>query len=157
MNDGNISVAHSCLAACDQQLPPPTTLPPPPSTHPPLRRQPTLAPPHACSSAALWMHLICINKWMDGVCYWRLAFFLFPSCRHILMNSGHREERKSEAKLNLFLFFFLTRRRNFVILCALASAGCVSAIFPPFSSPVFLQKINPFSDFLDFLQCLIHN
>lgn len=131
------------------------------SSHPPATPPATTLTPHARCSAPLWMHLICINKWMDGVCYWRFGFFLFSSCRHILMNSGQHEERKSEAKLNLF--FFLTRRSNFVILSALASVGCVSALrFPSSFLPFFFffffrQKINPFSDFLDFLQCLIHN
>lgn len=76
---------------------------PPSSLHPPTTTPPatTLTPPRICCSTALWMHLICIDKWMDGVCYWRFRFF-FSSCRHILMNSGQREERKSEAKLNLF-------------------------------------------------------
>lgn len=148
---------HSPLSS----LHPPTTLP-----------ATTLTPPHTCCSAALWMHLICINKWMDGVCYWRFAFFIFlpPHLNEFRTAWGVKIRGQTESLFaavtlwfyarwrrrlclryfpsSLLPFFFYRKQILFLTFCTFCNVWFIISWikFCPFVAPLFCCFFFPSSE-----------
>lgn len=130
--------------------------PPSPTPNPPLCRQPPSRLPVLTAARRYGRISFALTSgWMVFVIgALVLFFFLLAHLNEFRTAWGAKIRGQTESFL---LFFFVLLAAATLWFYARWRQLCLRSSFPSSPFLFFLKNISPFSDFLDFLQCLIHN